>query len=73
MHPTRYDVISVTVVEDEKPARNICSPVGPAPDLSGCVLYAANLRFADLRGANFSNANLKGADFTGSDLSGADM
>jgi uncharacterized protein YjbI with pentapeptide repeats len=70
---TRYDVISVTVIDGEGQTRDLCAPIVSGADLSGCDLYGARLPFADLRGINFTGANLKGADFTGADLSGADM
>ena len=71
---TRYDVISVTVIDsDGKTSEKICSPIAPQANLSGCDLYAANLRNVDLRNANLTNANLKGADLTGANLSGADL
>ncbi len=70
---TRYDVISVTLINQGNQIRKLCAPIRPGADLSGCDLFAARLPYADLRGINFSGANLKGADFTGADLSGADM
>lgn len=69
----RYDVISVSIIDDDKTTRKLCAPIISGADLSGCDLYGARLPFADLRGVNFTGANLKGADFTGADLSGADM
>ena len=58
-HPTRYDV-----------------PEGTAPvraDLTGAVLYGADLRGADLRGAVLYGADLTGAYLTGADLRDADL
>ena len=70
----RYDVITVTVLDSSgNPIENLCSPIGPGADLSGCNLYGRLLKNADLQGANLSNANLKGADLTGANLSGADL
>ena len=70
---TRYDVLSVTVIDtNEKIEPKRCSVIKPGADLSGCDLYGVILK-KDLRGINFTNANLKGADLHGADLSGADM
>jgi len=70
---TRYDVISVTVIEtNEQIGVNSCSVIEPGANLSGCDLYGVILG-DDLRDVNFTNANLKGADLEGADLSGADM
>ena len=70
---TRYDVISVTIIDTVDVSTQLCFQIEPGANLSGCDLYAARLRYADLRGVNFTNANLKGADLTGADLSGADL
>jgi hypothetical protein len=70
---TRYDVLSVTVIDtNEKIEPKRCSVIRPDANLSGCDLYGVIFK-KDLRGINFTNANLKGADFQGADLSGADM
>ncbi len=70
---TRYDVISVTIIDERSQTRKLCAPIKPGADLSGCDLYGARLPYTDLTGINFTGTNLKGADFTGADLSGADM
>jgi len=70
---TRYDIISVTKIDTVDVSTQLCFPIEPGANLSGCDLYAARLRNADLRGVNLTNANLKGADLTGADLSGADL
>jgi len=70
---TRYDVISVTVIEtNEQIGPNSCSVIEQGANLSGCDLYGV-IFGDDLRDVNFTNANLKGADLEGADLSGADM